>query len=174
MNRPAPIKTMIQYQGTSPSAPHQLSPLPKAIGANNSASAAGLKMCSRFVARMRLLSTAKPLVHAITSHDSSTDRMLKTNNPLSSALVGMRSRRDSMDIHTPSMRHAGTMAAARFGSSAAPPDCGTVIASRIAKIASICAFGVRSCSTSCSPAFAFALPPSPVRRRPRSSSCVQA
>src|SRR5437868_3405198 len=134
---PAPSRTTIHTHGTSPSAPHQLSPLPKAIGAHTSASAAGLKMCSRWLRKIRLLKIAKLLVHARTSQDSSTDRMLNTNRPVSNALVGKRKRQALTDIQTPSIRHAATMAAARLGSSDVPPETGTAMASNTTRMTSI-------------------------------------
>src|SRR5437016_10825639 len=91
-NAPAVTSTTIHTHRASPSAPHQLSPLPKAIGAHTSASAAGLKMCSRWLRKIRLLKIAKLLVHATTSQDSSTDRMLNTNRVVNNALVGNRKR----------------------------------------------------------------------------------
>src|SRR5712672_2976601 len=134
MNIPVTRRTGIQTGDRSPSAPHQLSPDPSAIGAQISASAAGLKMCSRSVRRTRLLTTAKLLVQATTSQDSRDDRMKNTMMALSSALVGKRKRLAAIHIHTPSIRHAGTMAAARFVPRPAPPADGAAIANRIAKI----------------------------------------
>src|SRR5207245_10821837 len=106
---------------------HQLAPLPNAMGAQSSASAAGLKMCSRSPRRMRFERIAKVLVHPTTSQDSLVDRMKNTMSAESSALVGARQRRDWIAIHTPSIRQAGTMAANRLGSSAAPPAGGTTM-----------------------------------------------
>ena len=63
---------------------------------------------------------------------------------LSSALVGTRKRRAVTDIHTASMTHAGTIAAARFVASPVPPAEGPAIANNIAKMSSSCAFGVRA------------------------------
>ena len=142
MNIPVTRRTGIQTGDRSPSAPHQLSPDPNAIGAQISASAAGLKMCSRSVRRTRLLMIAKLLVQATTSQDSRDDRMKKTIIALNSALIGKRTRRAAIDIHTPSIRHAGTMAATRLVARLVPPPDGAAIANRIAKLTSSCAFGV--------------------------------
>src|SRR5438105_2520018 len=59
---PDAISTATQSQGRSARPPHQLSPLPKAMGAQTRASAAGLKMCSRSVRTMCLAMTAKAVV----------------------------------------------------------------------------------------------------------------
>src|SRR5438105_11141130 len=108
----------IQTHGMSPRPPHQLSPLPNAIGAHNRASAAGLKICSRSLRRMRLPRIAKLLVQATTNHDSLVDRMLNTNSELSRALVGNRQWRLSIDIHRPSIRQPDTTAASRLPNTA--------------------------------------------------------
>src|ERR1700738_3990730 len=101
MNTPRTISSAIQIRGRSPNAPHQLSPLPNAIGAHSSASAAGLKMCSRSLRKMRLARIAKVLVQATTGQDSLGDRMKKTMSEDRIALVGARQRRDWIAIHTP-------------------------------------------------------------------------
>src|SRR5579859_5207020 len=133
-NPPSASSSPIQTHGRSPKPPHQLSPLPNAIGAHSRASAAGLNTCSRSLRRMRLHRTAKQLVHPTTSHDSLVDRMKKTMSEESSALVGARQRRDSNANHTPSIRQAGITAANKLGTSARPPEDGATMASIIAKM----------------------------------------
>src|SRR5712691_1950167 len=144
VNMPTARSRAIHAQDRSANPPHQLSPLPKAIGAQTSASAAGLKMCSREVRTIRLLRMAKQLVQATTSHDSLVDRMKKMISPLSSALVGIRTRRDSMPIQMPSISTAGSTAANRFGSKPIPPAGGAAMSSRPAKITSNWILGVRN------------------------------
>src|ERR1700730_6573537 len=77
-NPPTTSSKAIQAQGRSASAPHQLSPLPKAIGAQSKPSAAGLKICPFGVRISRLDTIAKTLVQPTTNQDSLVDRMKNT------------------------------------------------------------------------------------------------
>src|SRR5579859_6978936 len=127
MNTPHAMSTSANGPGASPSAPHQLWPLLKIGTLNNSASAAGLKKCSRWFAKTYLVTLAKPATQNTATHGSWAPRMNATISPLSNALVGTIQRRDSQYVYTRSTAHAASAATTMLGRTASPPSNGAAI-----------------------------------------------